>query len=400
MNVTTLDGRFGCAGRGSLAFSQASTLGICKTLPREIHGLRVKNLDLDPRLDADRCQTALIDEFFSDDTLIEVGHDTTGRWTVVPEVSKSSPGELGPLPIDRNSVVLITGGAGGVTAAAAKELAQRASPRLILVGRSPLPEPETPETSRCRDRASLRQHLIKELGQSGKAIKPAEIEARMKRILKDREILENIAAMRAAGSEVEYHAIDVRQHEPFSALIHEIYKTHGRLDGVIHGAGVVEDKFLRDKTSESFARVFSTKVDSALTIARSVRPDSLKFLVIFSSISARLGAMGQVDYTAANEVLNKLAAHLDAAWPGRVVAINWGPWHGGMVSEQLLRQYAARNISTIDLPAGARSLIEELRLARKSTPEVLLVAGDFAALAQAADMSETANPLQTNTNKE
>ena len=62
---------------------------------------------------------------FSDDTLIEVGHDTTGRWTVVPEVSKSSPGELGPLPIDRNSVVLITGGAGGVTAAAAKELAQR-----------------------------------------------------------------------------------------------------------------------------------------------------------------------------------------------------------------------------------------------------------------------------------
>ena len=222
----------------------------------------------------------------------------------------------------------------------------------------------------------------------------------MKRILKDREIIENIAAMRAAGSEVEYHAIDVRQHEPFSALIHQIYQTHGRLDGVIHGAGVVEDKFLRDKTSESFARVFSTKVDSALTIARSVRPDSLKFLVIFSSISARLGAMGQVDYTAANEVLNKLAAHLDAAWPGRVVAINWGPWHGGMVSEQLLRQYAARNISTIDLSAGARSLIEELRLARKSTPEVLLVAGDFDALAQAADMSETANPLQTNTNKE
>jgi hypothetical protein len=162
---------------------------------------------------------------------------------------------------------------------------------------------------------------------------------------------------------------------------------------VIHGAGVVEDKLIRDKKIDSFARVFSTKVESAMTLANNLRADSLKFLVFFSSVSARLGAMGQVDYAAANEVLNKLAAHLGATWPGRVVAINWGPWNGGMVSDQLLRQYAARNIPTIGLSDGAARMVDELKRGGKSRPEVVIVAGDLASLAKAAAASENTNPL-------
>ena len=67
-----------------------------------------------------------------------------------------------------------------------------------------------------------------------------------------------------------------------------------------------------------------------------------------------------------------------------MVAINWGPWRGGMVSDGLLRQYAARNIAAIDVATGARQFVRELRLARASAPEVLIVAGSFSDLARSA----------------
>jgi NAD(P)-dependent dehydrogenase (short-subunit alcohol dehydrogenase family) len=386
VNVTSLDGRFGGAFGRPDAVVQAGTLGISKAVARELAGVRVRNVDVAPDLPADRQAALVAAEFLCADDLLEVGHDRSGRWMLQAVPARVADADLGPLPVDGESVILITGGAGGVTAAVALELARQARPLLVLVGRSPLPAPED-EATRCLDRDGLRAHVLERATRGGHAAKPAEIEARVKRILKDREILANIAAMRAAGARVEYHAIDVRDGDAFPALVQRIYVEHGRLDGVVHGAGVVEDKFLRDKTAESFARVFSTKVDPALALVRGLRFESLAFLVFFSSVSARLGARGQVDYGAANEVLNKLAAHVAGRSATRVVAINWGPWRGGMVSDGLLRQYAARNIAAIDVAAGARQFVRELRLARASTPEVLIVAGSFSALARAAGES-------------
>jgi hypothetical protein len=79
-----------------------------------------------------------------------------------------------------------------------------------------------------------------------------------------------------------------------------------------------------------------------------------------------------VDYSAANEFLNKLAAHLDHEWPARVVAINWGPWDTGMMSEGLRSAYRERGIELIPVEAGIDSLMEELRRAVPGEPEVVL----------------------------
>ena len=383
VNVTSLDGRLGVGGPESVG--QAATLGITKVAAREIPGARVRSVDIAPDLTGDRRAALVAAEFVVADDLIEVGHDARGRWTL-----RASPtaGDPGPLPVDGDSVVLVTGGAAGVTAAAALELARQARPRLVIVGRSPLPEP-VPEATRGLDRAGLRAHVLDAARREGRAVKPAEVEARVRRMLKDREMLETIAAMRAAGAEVEYHAVDVRDGAAFAALVRRVYADHGRIDGVIHGAGVVEDKLLRDKTDDSFARVFGTKVDPALTLVRELRFESLAFLAFFSSVSARLGARGQVDYAAANEALNKLAVHLAARTPARVVAVNWGPWRGGMVSDELLRQYAARNIAAIDVAAGARRFVDELRIAPPAAAEVVIVAGSFADLERAADGTAT-----------
>jgi hypothetical protein len=122
--------------------------------------------------------------------------------------------------------------------------------------------------------------------------------------------------------------------------------------------------------------VFDTKVDGALILSRKLRPDSLRFLVFFSSAAGRFGNRGQGDYAGANEVVNKLALYLDRRWPGRVVAVNWGPWSKvGMVGPELQRRLARRRIELISPPAGCRSMDDEIRFGRKGEVEILLTGG-------------------------
>ena len=228
---------------------------------------------------------------------------------------------------------IVTGGARGITAKVALELASRHKCKLVLVGSSPVPDAEHPDTAPLAAPADLKAALTKLLQSEGRPSAPAAVEGAYKRLLKDREIRQNLELIRNAGGTVEYRCADVRDARALGALIDEL-NAHGGIAGVIHGAGVIEDKLLRDKTPESFDRVFGTKVDSALTLARKLDPARLKFFALYASITSRYGNRGQSDYAAANEVLSKLAAQLDEKWPGRVVAMAWGPWaEVGMVAD-------------------------------------------------------------------
>jgi NAD(P)-dependent dehydrogenase (short-subunit alcohol dehydrogenase family) len=372
VNLTSLDGQFGLKGEGGTSISRAvaaGTLGISKTLQREYPPLHVKTIDVEADIPADLLAARLLQELTVADDLLEVGLTRQGLWRLVLK-QEPVPRDLPPLALDAESVVLITGGAYGVTAEVAKALAALAKPRLVLVGRSPCPEPETPRT-RDLDKPALRRRFLEDARQSQSPILPAEIERRVNRILKDREIRNNIEACMAVGATVEYHSLDVRDPQQFGGLIDDLYERFGRIDGVVHGAGVIEDKRIPDKTGASFANVFRTKVDSALTLTRRLRPDRLRFLVFFGSVSGRFGNVGQVDYSAANEVLNKLADHLASRWEARVVCINWGPWDAGMVSDELRRLYASRGIELIAVPDGIRAFLDELRVPGRSAEVVI-----------------------------
>ena len=101
----------------------------------------------------------------------------------------------------------------------------------------------------------------------------------------------------------------------------------------------------------------------------------MKFTALFSSIAGRFGNVGQSDYAAANEILNKLALWLDRRWPGRVVSLIWGPWSGvGMVS-QLESHLGRQGLRMIAPDAGRTLLIDELRYGRKGDVEVIYTSG-------------------------
>ena len=163
--------------------------------------------------------------------------------------------------------------------------------------------------------------------------------------------------------------------------------------GLIHGAGLIKDKLIRHKTIESFDRVLETKLDGAMNLIRLARPESLKFTVLFSSIAGRFGNVGQSDYAAANEILNKLAHSLDRRWPGRVLSLIWGPWSGvGMVS-QLESHLGRQGLGMISPEVGRSLLIDELRYGRKGDVEVIYT-GELGTLEEPIACETTAESLE------
>jgi NAD(P)-dependent dehydrogenase (short-subunit alcohol dehydrogenase family)/acyl carrier protein len=350
--------------------SAGAVAGLLKTLAREWPDVRVKAVDLGPA-EAASAAAWLEDELFAADGIVEVGY-LDGRRTVPELVPAPTAGRDGDAPLGEDSVVLVTGGARGITAEVAVALAERHRPVLVLVGRTD-PVEEDPATAALRDEPELKRAIFERRRAAGSEVTPAAVDAEYRAIAGAREVRENLARIRRTGARVQYRSCDVRDGDALAALVASVYDEHGRIDGVIHGAGVVEDKLVRDKALASFERVLAAKAGSARALAAALRPDSLRFVVFFGSVSGRFGNRGQADYAAASEVLNKLAQDLDRRWDARVVTINWGPWlAGGMVSPGVRRQFEDRGVSLIGVDAGTRCLEEELRLGRKGEVEVVI----------------------------
>ena len=349
-----------------------------KTLALEFTNVLCKVVDLDATDPVVILQKKLIEELTSPDETLQAGLPGDRRLTVVPQAEPL--GTLTARQIQRDWVILVTGGARGITAEIARRLAERCQPSLVLAGASPLPAgPESPDTAGLTEAAKIKAVLTAHLKSSGKAVKLAAVEAAYQRLMKDREIRRTLDTLQQIGSRVEYQSVDVRDEAAFGDLIDGIYRDYGRLDVVIHGAGIIEDKLIRNKTPESFDRVVHTKADSTFLLSRKLRPESLQCLLFMSSITAAFGNRAQADYAAANGIMNGFASMLAAQWPGRVVAMNWGPWdHAGMVSEEVRQQFLSRCVHMIPLAGGAEATLREIEAGPPHDPLVALGEGPWA----------------------
>ena len=183
---------------------------------------------------------------------------------------------------------------------------------------------ESADTLGLTAEAEIKAALHARLRHEGEPGSPAEIETAYQALRRTREVRENLEILRQTGATVEYAEADVRDPQALARVLDGWRARHGEAVGLIHGAGLIKDKLIRHKSVESFDRVLGTKLDGALNLIRLVRGDALKFTALFSSIAGRFGNVGQSDYAAANEILNKLAHWLDRRWPGRVVSLIWG----------------------------------------------------------------------------
>ncbi|MEU9026519.1 SDR family NAD(P)-dependent oxidoreductase [Streptomyces sp. NPDC048383] len=370
--------------------------GLVRSAAREYPavGVRGVGLDLGAAASPAGAADALVAELLADDAAPVVLRTVTGRFTTeltaAPLGALGSTGagpagegaaEVAALGLDRESVVVLVGGARGITARCAVALATASRCRIELLGRTPAPEgPEDPQTAGAADRAALRAVLAG----TGRYGAPAEVDRAADLVLARREVTATLDALHAAGGRARYRRVDCREAPAVLQAVKEIHAEYGRVDGVVHAAGVIEDRLMEEKSVASFERVFGTKTESAAALLAAVDqlPGRPAFVVLFGSIAAVLGNRGQADYAAANDALEALGSAWAARTGGRALTVHWGPWapsedHTGMVGPELARHYAQRGIALIDPEEGALALLRELAWGEESVRAVVHTASEW-----------------------
>jgi NAD(P)-dependent dehydrogenase (short-subunit alcohol dehydrogenase family)/acyl carrier protein len=371
-SVTRLDGTFALgdwAGDGDP--TSGALAGLVKTAAHEWPGVACKAIDLDPALGEAESAGAVVEELLRPGP-VEVGLAQGGRSTLVLEPEPIGPA-LGRPPFAPGDVVVVTGGARGVTAEVAVALAEAFRPTLVVLGRSPAPEPEPEWLAALRGEAEIKRALA---GRANGQATPHLVGEQFRRVAANREILRNLERVREAGSEVVYRSVDVRDTDAVRAVLDAVRASHGPVRGLIHGAGVLADRRIDDQSIEQFDAIYDTKVAGLRSLLGALGPDDLLCLALFSSSTARFGRTGQGAYASANEVLNKWAQREARRRPAcRVVAVNWGPWDGGMVTPSLRSVFASEGIGLIPLRDGARYLVDELRSPPGGPVEIVVLGG-------------------------
>jgi acyl transferase domain-containing protein len=376
VTVSRLDGAFGLAdldaGRDPL---DGGLAGLAKTVAHEWSELHCKAVDLaDDFADVDDSAAALAEEMFYSGPS-EVGL-ARGQQRMLERIAQPLISTTA-MPFQPGDVIVVSGGARGVTADVAVALAHAFRPTLVLLGRTSDPKQEPDWLAALTSENEIKRELGNRANGSA-SLKLIGEEYRL--VSAQREIRRSLARIEAAGARALYRSVDIRDAAAVKSVVTTIcQQLNSPIRGIIHGSGVLADARIEDKTVEQFEHVYATKVAGLQALLRAVDPDELRALVLFSSSTARFGRAGQVDYAIANEVLNKMAQQQARRLPRcRVVSVNWGPWDGGMVSPALKKVFAQEGIGLIPLEAGANYLVEELRMPPGDAVEVVVLASGAA----------------------
>jgi len=302
------------SGRDRLRPLLATLLGACRTLPQEYRQVRCRVIDLDRE---DLAAAGAAGERLAETVAAElagpgrerlVGLRGGRRWVPV-----FSPLELPePVPALPGGAVLITGGLGALGLLLAESLADLPGARLVLLGRSALPERGEWEGLVARA-AAAGAHGARGAHAAGGA--DLELVRKLRRLL----------ALEAQGAEVAVVAADVADEAQVRAALAQAHRRCGEIRGVIHAAGIAGGGLIQLQTPQRIAATLAPKVEGARVLDR-LLGDTLDFFVLFSSTLATLGGAGQAAYAAANCFLEAFAQERSRRTRGRTVAIAWDRW--------------------------------------------------------------------------
>ncbi|MEL0610411.1 phosphopantetheine-binding protein [Vibrio echinoideorum] len=365
--LSRIDGGFGYLDTKQLAnaeLNQAALSGLTKTLSHEWSNVFCRALDADASIDARHLAEAITGELFDIDTnTVEIGlshaeNGESGRATLIAATPGAAQTKNAGAQLTKSDKVLVTGGAKGVTFECALTLAKQCKSHFILAGRSKhITSAELPQWAQGKQEKELKPAAIAHLQATGDKPTPKKVDTLLKPVLSSLEINAALAAFNEIGASAEYLSLDVSNHE-------SVAKTLANFEGItglIHGAGVLADKHIQDKTLDELNMVYGTKVGGLEAVLSGLDSSKLKLIAMFSSAAGFYGNTGQSDYSMSNEILNKAALQLSARNPqAKVMSFNWGPWDGGMVNAALKRMFTERGVYVIPLQAGAELFSSQL----------------------------------------
>jgi NAD(P)-dependent dehydrogenase (short-subunit alcohol dehydrogenase family)/acyl carrier protein len=371
-SVTSMDGAFCFSGEPFNNPEQGSLAGLIKTAALEWKSVFCRAIDLSPEFnDVEKAAQSVVDELLNinDHDPVEIGLLPDRRVVLQPIPAQTVKG---PSCLNETDVVIITGGAHGVTSSCAMQIAQSTGATIALIGRSDPPYDipgwlKDVETEGAMKKAIVENHFV------NPPPTPKALEAEYRRQKTNIDVKQTIDRIRDLGVAVGYFSADVTDQNALEKAVRSVREQFGPVTALIHGAGILHDRLIVDKTVEQFRQVYNVKVQGLKNLLNATGKDFLRHIVLFSSVAARTGNTGQCDYAMANEVLNKMARlESERRHDCRVSAINWGPWDGGMVTPTLKKVFHDNQVSLIPIETGARMMLAEMENLDPSPVEVMI----------------------------
>ena len=241
-------------------------------------------------------------------------------------------GDACELPLTTKDVLVVTGGARGITAECALRLTRESGARLAIFGRS---QP-----------------------------------------VADDEIISNLERLKAAGVDFRYYSVDITDAAATREAVREVERDLGSVTCILHGAARNVPCLIENLNSEAFSETLAPKIQGAQNLLAAIDPDRLRLFITFSSIIARTGLPGEAHYGLANEWLTRLTEHWQTAHPHcRCLAVEWSVWSGVGMGARLgtVDELARSGITPIPVEKGLDSL--RRLLCRMSTNVAAVVMG-------------------------
>jgi len=376
--ATSLGGDFGFESSVSLP-DGGGLAGFVKSLHiedsrREERAARCKVIDAPAGDSSQTIVNAMLREAASDRPEVEVSWVAGQRSVVRPIPVDLPPGPAANIP--QGGVWVVTGGARGITAIAARELARRYGWKLHLFGKSPPPIENAPW--RDFDEEQLKTYktqITRQAVADGQS--PG---AAWDRVLKDCEIFNNLKKFAEAGIQATYHQCDVTSREELAAALDKVRATDGPVTGLMHGAGLIEPGRFEHKRRGFVEKLVRTKFDGLMHLFALTKNDPLTHCIGFGSISGRFGGNGLSDYAAGNDSMSKaLDWHRKVRTDCTTLCIHWESWEGAGIATLSRFAWGPRSVMKMKymLPEeGVRRLEEEMAGGGKKA-ETLYTFGDF-----------------------
>jgi malonyl CoA-acyl carrier protein transacylase len=255
-------------------------LGLFLSAAQEYPSVQFRTLEIDGDTDlGDALHRALDRGCTPVEIMYRDGRVFASEGAVAPSVFGDSSG----LNLNPGDVVVMSGGATGISAHLARCLVPF-GPRLVFLGRTlldPGTNPAKPHPDHPSSEALAADHRASEIART-------------------------LADLHSSGIDATYHTCDVTDPEAVRAIMNDVASLYGRIDGIIHGAGVLRDSLLSEMTPHDFSMVTDVKFLGAWNLFSAAEGAGLKFFVGLSSAAAIQGNPGQANYAAANRIMSAL----------------------------------------------------------------------------------------------
>ena len=329
VSATQLGGQHGYNESGASAPVGGAVVGFTKTYKRERIDSLVKAVDFEAERKPSDVADTLIQETLRDPGAVEIGYKEGLRWTVAVQEQSAVDGKPG-LALDGNTVFVVTGAAGSIVSAIIADLANASGGTFYLLDLVPEPDPESPDLKRfVSDKDGLKRELFARIQARGERATPALVEKELAALERAQAANSAIAAVQAAGGTAHYFSVNLTDAEAVAKIIQQVRERSGKIDVLLHAAGLERSHFLPDKDAREFDLVFDVKSDGWFNLLHAIGDLPLGATVAFSSVAGRFGNAGQTDYSAANDLLCKITSSFRTTRPAtRGIVIDWSAWGG------------------------------------------------------------------------